>query len=109
MILKEIKPLVSIVIFIFSLFTLVFLQMEERRLNYELLKLNKELKKTLEARRFQEIKLAKATRPERIEREIQFKTAFTDPRESQIIHMNSGIAFEGETRKALPKNRLTIF
>jgi hypothetical protein len=100
-ILKEVKPLVSIIIFIFSLFSLVFLQMEERRLNYELLKLNKELKKTLESRRFEEIKLAKATRPERIEREIQLKTAFTDPRESQVIHMNSGVAFEGESRKGL--------
>lgn len=100
-IIKEVKPLLSIVIFIFSLFSLVFLQMEERRLNYELLKLNKEFKKTLEARRFQEIKLAKAIRPERIEREVQLKTALADPRESQIIHMNSGLAFESESRKGM--------
>lgn len=101
MIIKEVKPLVSILLFIFALFSLVFLQMEERRLNYELLKLNKELKKTLEVRRFQEIKLAKATRPERIEKEIQLKTALADPRESQIIHMSGGIAFEGELRKGI--------
>lgn len=101
MIIKEVKPLVSIVIFIFSLFSLVFLQMEERRLNYELLKLNKEFKQSLEARRFQEIKLAKATRPERIEREVQLKTALVSPGESQIIHMNSGNAFESELRKGL--------
>jgi hypothetical protein len=98
---KEVKPLVSILIFIFSLFSLVFLQMEERRLNYELLKLNKELKRALESRRVQEIKLAKATRPERIEKEIQMTTALVDPRESQIIHMNSGVAFEGELRKGI--------
>ncbi len=77
-----------------SLFTVVFFQMEERRMNYELLKLNKELKLTLEKRRLEEISLAKFSRPERIEKEIRVRTAFSDPSLTQIIHMSGGQAFE---------------
>lgn len=95
----EFKPLLSIFIFVFSLFTVVFLQMEERRLNYELLKLNKEMKKTLEKRRIEEVTLARATRPERIEKEVQMKTAFADPSLAQIVHMSGGQALE----RAMPR------
>lgn len=96
---NEFKPLFSIFIFVFSLFSVVFLQMEERRLNYELLKLNKELKKNIEKRRAEEINLARATRPERIEKEVQLKTAFQDPTLTQIVHMSGGQAFE----RAIPR------
>lgn len=74
-----------------SLFAIAFLQMEERRQSYDLLHLNKELKTKIEARRNLEIKRLNALRPQKIEKEIQERTALNQAQSDQIIHMPSPI------------------
>jgi len=66
---------------------MAFLQMEERRQSYYLLQLNKELKSMIENRRNLEIKRLNALRPQKIEKEIQSRTALNQAQSEQIIHM----------------------
>ncbi len=83
------RSLISLVIIIGSLFSLAFLQMEERRQSYHVLKLNRELKKTMETRRSLEVKRLNALRPQKIEKEIQTRTALNHASSEQIIHLPS--------------------
>lgn len=63
--------------------------MEERRENYHILQLNRDLKKTMELRRSLEVKRLNALRPQKIEKEIQSRTAFNQADSGQIIHLPS--------------------
>ncbi len=85
--LKQLKPFLSIVIIIVSLFTLVFLQMEERRLGYEILVLNKDLKKSIDQRRVLDVRLAQALRPEKVEQVAARKSTLNKAISGQIIQM----------------------
>jgi hypothetical protein len=65
--------------------------MEELRQSYYLMQLNKDLKKKIEARRSLEIKRLNALRPQKIEKEIQARTALNQAQSDQIIHMPNPI------------------
>ena len=84
---SSIKSLISLILILSSLFSMAFLQMEERRQSYYLLQLNKELKSMIENRRNLEIKRLNALRPQKIEKEIQSRTALNQAQSEQIIHM----------------------
>lgn len=84
---SSVKSLVSLVLIIGSLFSLAFLQMEERRQSYEVLRLNRDLKKTMEKRRNLEVKRLNALRPQKIEKEIQGRTEFGQAQSEQIIYL----------------------
>ena len=84
---SSVRSLLSLIIIIGSLFTLAFLKMEERRQNYELLKLNRDLKKAIELRRSLEIKRLNALRPQKIEKEIKNRAAFNQAHADQIIYL----------------------
>ncbi len=86
---NSIKSLISLTLILSSLFAIAFLQMEERRQSYHLLQLNKDLKAKIEARRNLEIKRLNALRPQKIEKEIQERTALNQAQSDQIIHMPS--------------------
>lgn len=85
--LNQFKPLLSILIIIFSLFTLVFLQMEVRRIGYVVLKQSREYKKMQDRYRLQTMEYAKATRPERVRGLAVSKLTLNSAKQSQIIHM----------------------
>lgn len=85
---SQLKPFFSVIIVIATLFVLVFLQMEERRMGYELLKLNREQKKWVEERRLKEMQLAKLTRPQQVERMAASKLTLRKVQASQIIHLS---------------------
>lgn len=73
--------------------------MEERRQSYQLLKLNRDLKKIIETRRNLEVKRLKALRPQKIEKEIQSRTALNQAHSEQIIHLpNSLVMTKLESR-----------
>lgn len=74
--------------------------MEERRQNYHVLKLNRELKKSMELRRVLEVKRLSALRPQKIEKEIQSRTAFMQAESDQIIHLPS-VSSSGATSSVL--------
>jgi hypothetical protein len=65
---KILKPVISVSLIILTLFTVVFLQMEERRLGYSLLKLTREHRRVMEIKKNKEIALAKVTRPQLVEK-----------------------------------------
>jgi hypothetical protein len=86
---NSIKSLISLIFFLSTLFALAFLQMEERRQNYHILKLNRDLKKIMESRRSLEVKRLNALRPQKIEKEMQNRPALVQAGSEQIIHLPS--------------------
>lgn len=89
---KQLKPFFSIVLIIFTLFSIVFLQMEERRVGYSVLKLTREYKRIWEEKRVKEIALAKVTRPQLLESMAQEKFTLKKVQASQIIHLTGPIS-----------------
>lgn len=89
------KPFFSVLIIIASLFTLVFFNMETRRMGYVVLKLSREEKRHRDANRSQLIQLAKITRPERLHNVAQSRLTLKTAEAGQIIQMTeSGIALK---------------
>ena len=88
---SELKPFLSIVIIISTLFLIVFMQMEERRIGYSVLKLSREYKKTLDEKRSREVTLAKVTRPQLLDSVAQTKFALKKAQASQIIHLSGPV------------------
>lgn len=86
--LRPLKPFLSIVFIISSLFLIVFAKMEERRVGYLLIKLTREQKLAIELKRDRILKLAKLTRPEHVERVAQSKLTLRKIQKNQIIHLS---------------------
>lgn len=82
------KPFISILFIIGTLFSLVFLQMEERRLGYGILKLTREQRQVIEEKRAKIMQLAKVTRPQHVEKMAQSKFTLKKVQSSQIIHLS---------------------
>lgn len=85
---SPLKPFLSVIIIIVTLFGLVFLQMEERRMGYELLILNRDQKRLVEERRLKEMQLAKMTRPQQVEKMAASTLTLRKVQASQIIHLS---------------------
>ncbi|WP_413586426.1 histidine kinase [Bdellovibrio sp. HCB274] len=84
---RQLKPFFSILLVIFTLFSIVFLQMEERRMGYVVLKLTRQHKKVQEEKRTKEIALAKITRPQLLDHMAQQKFTLKKIQANQIIHL----------------------
>lgn len=79
------KPLISILIITGTLLSVVFLQMEERRRGYAILKLTREQRQIIEEKRIRSIQLAKIKRPQHIEQFAQNKLTLKKVQANQII------------------------
>lgn len=88
---RQLKPFFSILLIIATLFSIVFLQMEERRMGYSVLKLTREYKKVAEEKRVKEIALAKVTRPQLLDTMAQQKFTLKKVQASQIIHLSGAV------------------
>lgn len=86
--LKAFKPFFSVLLIVTTLLCIVFLQMEERRRGYALLKLRHEHKQLLDDKREREIQLAKVTRPQLLEHIAQSKFTLKKVQANQIIHLS---------------------
>lgn len=95
---KEMKPLISLVFIVSTLFGLVFIQMEERRVSYQVLKLTQDHKKVIEEKRLKTSNLAKMTRPQLIERTAQNQFTLRKVQTSQVIHLNSAVAMSQDSQ-----------
>jgi hypothetical protein len=84
---QQLKPFLSVLFVISTLFGLVFIKMEERRLSYVVLKLTKEHKKTIEIKKQKELVLAKLTRPQLLENVATQKLTLKRVKQAQIIHL----------------------
>jgi hypothetical protein len=95
----DLKPFFSILFIISTLFAIVFLQMEERRHGYAILKLTRAHKLIVEEKRVKSIQMTKLTRPQQIERMAQTRLTMKRVRAEQIIHLTSSselISTKGE-------------
>ncbi len=84
---QQIYPLLSVSIIIVSLFTLVFLQMEVRRMGYALLKQTREYKNLQDDHRMKVMRHAKVMRPERLKDLAVNRLTLNEAKSGQIIHM----------------------
>ncbi len=87
--LSSLRPFISVLIIIATLFGVVFLQMEERRLSYSVLKLSRAYKQELQKLKIKEIEVAKAFRPQHVERIARDRLTMKRISPKQIIRLNS--------------------
>lgn len=85
---NHLKPVLSILIIIFSLFMMVFLQMEVRRLGYMVWKQGREYKVVLDDKRTLAAEYAKITRPSRLQEVAVSRLTLSQAKAGQIIHMS---------------------
>lgn len=86
---KDVKPFLSIVILISTLFFIAFLHMEERRLGYQIYYLSQQNKKIEIERKVKEIELARLAIPSQIMSFAKNKLTLRNPELNQIIHLAS--------------------
>lgn len=94
--LKSLKPFFSIFIFIATLFSMMFLQMEERRMGYELLKISKEHRGLEQEKRQIMLEITKATRPQYVEHIAQSRMTLKKAKAHQIIQLSGSAVVRGE-------------
>jgi hypothetical protein len=88
-------PMVSVSILISSLFLVVFLQMEVRRLGYVVWKKSRDLKVRTDENRLLGAEYAKTLRPSRLQEVAARRLTLVEPRAGQIIHMSGeGVALK---------------
>jgi predicted membrane protein len=85
---QRLRPFLSVFFIVGTLFSLVFLKMEERRMSYVVLKQTREYKKATEIQKQKEIQLAKLLRPQFIENIAKEKFTLKRATQAQIIHLN---------------------
>lgn len=85
--LEPLKPFLSVLLIVFMLLGIVFLQMEERRLGYVILKLTRDQREIVEQKRNKEMMLAKMTRPQHVEAMAQKKFTLKKVTNSQLIQL----------------------
>ncbi len=82
----QIKPFISVVIIIMTMFFLVFVKMEVRRLSYSVLHISQKEKLVKDKYRYKTIQLAQIMRTERIKHYAEIHLALNEPQKGQIIH-----------------------
>lgn len=85
---SQLAPLTSVVTVVGTLLFLVFLQMEERRLGYSVLKLGRIYREKLEEKHYKEIQLARSLRLGKMEALAARKLTLRRAADDQVIHLN---------------------
>lgn len=101
--LRQLKPFCSVLIVISTFLSLVFLQMEERRIGYSVLKLSRQHKKILEEKHGKEIQLVKVTRPQLLDHVAQSKFTLKKVQADQIIHLSGAMVLTAELPDSIKK------
>lgn len=100
---NELKSVLSILLIVSTLLGLVFLQMEERRLGYSILKTSRAYKAKLDERRALEIRLAQATRLEKLESMALSRLTLKRAQSYQVIYLNDAGEIEAPPVLLNPK------
>lgn len=91
----DVAPFVSVAIIACALFFIAFAKMEVRRLGYGILKQSREERSLRDLERDAVIRLAKATRPERLASVAESRLTLRRAEKGQIIQMTeNGVALE---------------
>lgn len=84
---KSSKAVISVALFVLSLFLIVFFRMEERRLGYELLQTRNEEKILSDNRRQLMIQVANLNRPQRVESVANNGLSLRKAQSDQIVYL----------------------
>ncbi len=84
---SECLPFVSVFLLIATLFSLVLLKMEVRRMGYSVLRASQEVRKLRDHQRMMSMEYAHLTRPEQIRKYAMSKLTLNDARDGQIIQL----------------------
>jgi cell division protein FtsL len=85
--LKDILPFFSVLILVGTLFGLVLLKMEVRRVGYSVLKASHHYKQLQDQHRMMSMEYAKLTRPDRVRKYAVSHLKLNDSRNGQIIQL----------------------
>lgn len=85
--LQEILPFFSVLIFVATLFSLVLLKMEVRRMGYQVLKTSAEYRKLKDQNRMMSMEYARLMRPESVRKYAVSHLTLNDARNGQIIQL----------------------
>ncbi len=85
--LNEILPFFSVLIFVVTLFGMVLLKMEVRRMGYSVLKASQEVRKLKDRQRLLSMEYARLTRPDHVRKYAVSKLTLNDARVGQIIQL----------------------
>ncbi len=83
----EVLPFLSVLILVSTLFGLVLLKMEVRRMGYSVLKSTQEYRKLKDHQRMLSMEYARVTRPEVVRRFAVSHLTLNDARNGQIIQL----------------------
>jgi cell division protein FtsL len=90
---STIKPFLSVFIILLSLFAVVYVKMENRRMGYVLLDLAEKEKQATQKQRLALVNLARMTSPERVRKIATTQLTFQNAKEGQVIRVaGSGTA-----------------
>ena len=81
------KPFLSVAILLFSLFAVVYIKMENRRMGYILLDLAEKEKQFTQKQRLALVNLARMTSPERVRKIATTQLTFQNAKEGQVIRV----------------------
>ncbi len=84
----EVKPILSILCIVMTLFFIVFSKMEMRRMGYSVLKKSREFRVLQDTYRLKIIEYAKLTSPENLRDTAISKFTLSEAGTGQIIHMS---------------------
>ncbi|MGE4131534.1 MAG: histidine kinase [Bdellovibrionales bacterium] len=83
----ELRPFVSVLILIATLFSLVFMKMEVRRMGYAVLKSTQNYRRLKDNYRLMSMEYARLTRPDKIRKYAESRLTLNDARNGQIIQL----------------------
>ncbi len=85
---SQFKPLASVLIIIVALFTMVFFQLEVRRMGYVVLKQAIRYKSLEDHYQLQSLRLTRILRPEHLQSVAINQLTMDEPLPGQVIHMS---------------------
>ncbi len=92
---KQLKPLISIILFTVTLFSIAFFRLETRRVGYTVLKMSNEKNEIKNSYQSELIRLAKINDPGNLQRLAMTHSSLRKAKRGQIIQMTTaGIAVQ---------------
>lgn len=84
---QELKPFLSLIIIVTTLFVVAFMKMEVRRLGYVVLKTTKQYKTLKDQQLLKTMDLARVTRPDHVRRYAISRLTLNEAQSGQIIQL----------------------
>ncbi len=82
------KSLMSLLAVLVTMFTVVFVEMEERRLNYVLLQKHRELRKVSQEQRLRELQWARSTKPQQLDKLAKQRLTMRRAEADRVVHFS---------------------